>query len=337
MAYRTADHLRWQQMNFVIGIEIRTSNHHPAPDICDDLKGRYPKDFKFVGWHPQCRCHAVPILSDLDEMIEWGNQVVAGEADIDSYQPEQISDAPQVFTDWLSNNRERAKGWETTPYFIRDNLKYSDNFVTGTYTPAEKKFTRARRTKAAMVEALGGIVQRIYLNISNTEKAAIFHYTRGDIPASRQLNKQLRDGKLNDFNVAFSELLSNALAKIEPVETTVYRTMRLNRTQLMDWIINAENQSEIIFEGFTSSSSSKDVVIDFAKKHAGRKNNETDVLLVIKGKSGRPIEKLSQFSGRFEGKPNQHEIVFDKKKRFRLISNEEISGICTRKFVLEEV
>ena len=21
-------------------------------DICDDLKGRYPKDFKFTGWHP---------------------------------------------------------------------------------------------------------------------------------------------------------------------------------------------------------------------------------------------------------------------------------------------
>jgi len=144
MAYRTADHLRWQQMNFVIGIEIRTSNHHPAPDICDDLKGRYPKDFKFVGWHPQCRCHAVPILSDLDEMIEWGKQVVAGEADIDSYQPEQISELPTCFRNWVATNEERVRNASSMPYFLKDNQKYlsannnPNNIYTNTYIAAMK-------------------------------------------------------------------------------------------------------------------------------------------------------------------------------------------------------
>ena len=64
MAYRTADHNRMQQMGFVLGIEIHLSNNHtrlnakgePEPffDICDELQGRYPKDFIFKGWHPLC-------------------------------------------------------------------------------------------------------------------------------------------------------------------------------------------------------------------------------------------------------------------------------------------
>lgn len=54
MAYRTAEHLRWQQFDFILGFDVKLSGRHPAPDICDDLKGRYPKDFKFTGWHPNC-------------------------------------------------------------------------------------------------------------------------------------------------------------------------------------------------------------------------------------------------------------------------------------------
>ena len=59
MAYRASDHERWQAFDFVVGIEVRLSNNHtlngkPFYDICDELKGKYPKDFKFSGWHPFC-------------------------------------------------------------------------------------------------------------------------------------------------------------------------------------------------------------------------------------------------------------------------------------------
>ena len=79
LAYRTADHLRWQQLDFVVGIEIRLSNNHtlngvPFTDICDDLAGKYPKDFKFTGWHPFCRCNAIPILKTEAE-IEQDNDL----------------------------------------------------------------------------------------------------------------------------------------------------------------------------------------------------------------------------------------------------------------------
>ena len=144
------------------------------------------------------------------------------------------------------------------------------------------------------------------------EKAAIFHYTRGDTSAFRQLNNQLRKGNLSEFNEAFSELLSSGLSKIEPVEQTVYRTVRLNKTKLGNYVNLSLKGGEDTFKGFTSASTEMDIAWDFAQNHAGKKKNETDVLFVITGKSGKPIEELSQFGGRFEGKLNQHEVLFDK-------------------------
>ena len=77
MAYREAEYLRWQQLDFVVGFRVMLSNNHttkdskgktvPLTDICDELAGDYPKTFKFLGWHPQCRCVVVPIMSDYDE------------------------------------------------------------------------------------------------------------------------------------------------------------------------------------------------------------------------------------------------------------------------------
>ena len=73
IAYRTADYTRWQDLDFVVGIEIKLSNNHTLNgvafrDICDELKGLYPKTFKFTGWHPHCRCHAETVLKTEEEM-----------------------------------------------------------------------------------------------------------------------------------------------------------------------------------------------------------------------------------------------------------------------------
>lgn len=64
IAYRTAEQLRWQQFDFILGYKIKLSGSHPAKDICDDLAGDYPKDFKFVGWHPNCYLPNALVLTD---------------------------------------------------------------------------------------------------------------------------------------------------------------------------------------------------------------------------------------------------------------------------------
>lgn len=121
IAYRTADHLRWKEMDFVVGIEIHLSNNHTCKgrdgkphdfhDICDELQGKYPKDFKFTGWHPHCRCFATTILKTPDE-LKSGKPSKS-----------EVKELPSKFKEWYENNKERIDKAKSLPYFIKDNFK----------------------------------------------------------------------------------------------------------------------------------------------------------------------------------------------------------------------
>lgn len=133
MAYMTADYERWQQLDFVVGIEIRLSNNHtlngePFVDICDDLKGRYPKDFKFTGWHPHCRCHVITILKTDEEIAEDTQKILNGE-ELDGNSVNRVEDVPNNFKKWVNDNADRIKTAKKQPYFIRDNKKVVDGIL----------------------------------------------------------------------------------------------------------------------------------------------------------------------------------------------------------------
>jgi hypothetical protein len=131
MAYRTSDHERWQQLDFVVGIEIHLSENHtlngePFTDICDDLKGRYPKEFKFTGWHPLCRCFATSILKTDDEFVRDARSRLEGE-DVATLSENEVKDVPENFKKWIAENKDRileAEKRGTLPYFIRDNSTF---------------------------------------------------------------------------------------------------------------------------------------------------------------------------------------------------------------------
>lgn len=115
MAYRTAEQERWKQFDFVLGYEVKlTQNGRHVPDICDDLAGKYPKDFVFKGWHPNCMCYVIPILKTEEQF--WNDEDVS-----------EITEPPKNFTDWLEANAERidkAAENDTLPYWYTDNAKY---------------------------------------------------------------------------------------------------------------------------------------------------------------------------------------------------------------------
>lgn len=130
IAYRTADYERYQQLDFVVGIEIRLSNNHtcnglPLYDICDELCGRYPKDFKFTGWHPHCRCHVVSILKTEEELMKENEAILAGKEPTEE-SVNRVSDVPQNFREWVKNNADRIKNARSIPYFMQDNRNYID-------------------------------------------------------------------------------------------------------------------------------------------------------------------------------------------------------------------
>lgn len=120
MAYKVSDYYRWNQMDFIIGIEIVLSNNHPVTDICDDLKGKYPKDFRFVGWHPQCRCLAVPILAKEEEFVKYNQGVAEGKRG--SSFTGRVEDIPKQLKDWVEVNSGRINKTAILPYFLQDNL-----------------------------------------------------------------------------------------------------------------------------------------------------------------------------------------------------------------------
>lgn len=127
IAYRTADHNRWQALPFVIGIEIHISNNHPTEDICDIFDGkRFPKDFKFTGWHPWCRCYAVSVLASQEEMDAYTTALMNGE-DVSHWKfSGQVEKMPKEFTKWMKDNQQRIANATSMPYFIKDNYKDGD-------------------------------------------------------------------------------------------------------------------------------------------------------------------------------------------------------------------
>lgn len=117
IAYRTAEQLRWQQFDFILGYKIKLSGSHPARDICDDMVGDYPKEFKFVGWHPNCLCYTVPIVMSEEEYWSENRE----------NSPNMVTAPPENFGKWVSENSERideARSRGTLPYWVMDNREF---------------------------------------------------------------------------------------------------------------------------------------------------------------------------------------------------------------------
>jgi len=121
MAYLTADHERWQQFDFVVGYEVKLSSNHPVTDICNDFAGKYPKTFKFVSWHPQCRCFVIAILCTDKELDSLSNALLDGKELKNFSSVNQVTDLPKGYNDWIDANAERVKTAKSIPYFIKNN------------------------------------------------------------------------------------------------------------------------------------------------------------------------------------------------------------------------
>lgn len=124
MAYQTADFERWNSQPFVVGVSVVLSNNHPDYDICDELAGKYPKNFLFRGWHPQCRCHTEPILITADELDKYENQIL-GIGKWNGKSDNHVNKPPAEFFQYLHENKDKINRLSNTPYWIKDNAEYT--------------------------------------------------------------------------------------------------------------------------------------------------------------------------------------------------------------------
>ncbi len=121
IAYHTADYNSWLNNMLVIGIKVITSpTNHVIEDICDELKGRYPKEFEFIGWHPACRCQAIPITPENPDFMRYVKDGCPSDYTFDG----SIDELPPNFNKWVEDNSsriDRMKKRGTLPYFLKQN------------------------------------------------------------------------------------------------------------------------------------------------------------------------------------------------------------------------
>lgn len=124
MAYRASEQDRWQRMDFVVGYEVKRSKRGFDCSICESLKGKFPKDFVFRGWHAQCRCVVVPILATDDEFIKMQEKILAGENTASIRSANAIRRPHEDFYKWWEDNKERVETATAMPYWVQDNQDY---------------------------------------------------------------------------------------------------------------------------------------------------------------------------------------------------------------------
>lgn len=126
-AYHKARNERWQNEPFVIGQYIHVSPQHNIDDICNDLEGRYPKDYVWISWHAQCICTSDPITIQGEEKKEFYKRLMAGE-DMSNYvSPFAVLTMPEKYNQYIKDNSEaivKAGMKGKLAWHLQDNTKY---------------------------------------------------------------------------------------------------------------------------------------------------------------------------------------------------------------------
>ena len=137
-AYHKARNERWQNEPFVIGQYIHVSPQHNIDDICNDLEGRYPKDYVWISWHPQCICTSDPITIQGDEKKEFYKRLMAGE-DMSNYvSPFAVLTMPEKYNQYIKDNSEaivKAGMRGKLAWHLQDNTKYWAHLLS----PSDRK------------------------------------------------------------------------------------------------------------------------------------------------------------------------------------------------------
>lgn len=183
-AYRSADYERWSKQDFILGIEIHRSANNRGPcKICDAMVGKYPKTFKFTGFHPFCICFATPITMEPEDFADFLlNDTVP--------QGQTITDIPQAAKDFVSENKDGLQ----SAFWYKDNFTNDGGLqreiVSQPITNEVIKVSKPKRIKTD--SEIANIKQKwnerkLYNKITNTENEI-------------RLNKSFETGVLFDRN-----------------------------------------------------------------------------------------------------------------------------------------
>ena len=252
MAYRAADCDRWSRIPFVVGMEVKRSNHPFGCEVCEALKGKYPKDFVFTGWHPQCRCYIVPVLASEEERMAYHRAVLRGEDVSDFHFSGEVREVPDGMKKWVNENAERIEGARSLPYWMRDNGRYVE---------------RAATSSQPTVKVAGGknVHDQLYTSSPESKAKIALHNER-----VREYKRLLDDPDYND--VEFNEENAGVKATHKDHKTHENDNKRYFPEQLTGDELELEFQNKafglghsIIFRAEAENVTDLDMVLDGVK------------------------------------------------------------------------
>lgn len=303
MAYREAEHLRLQGLPFVVGYEVRRSNRVFTCDVCGPLAGKYPKTFRFVGWHPNCRCFVIPILLTPEEFERMNEQLLLGEEIGDVASVNRVEQPPAGWFDWLERNQSQLSRAKNKPYFVLDNPLFMQPLVA---PPAvEQQLMQNEGIKRAISEL--STRKGLPRSLTTLEGATINYYTNQHY---YEINRYLRKPVEGSEFKTITEVMSRALEKLPDAKKKVFRSDSLPDSMLSELQRAAASGKPVTYEGFTSTSLKPGFVVD-----------GMNTQIVIKSKSGKDISKLSHT-------PTEKEILFDKGTRFKVLNYKTLGDVA---------
>ena len=280
IAYRSAENERYQELPFVIAIDIHISNNPGhVRDICDDLQGRYPKDYPWIGWHPNCMCYKVPVLATKSEIDDMVDAILDGGDPNDVEVDGIVKELPDNFVRWAKTNKERIKEADergTLPYFIRD------------YYDEVKMAMRRHIPKLMTPDEQWSEISETFEIVSNVRKIKN--------PNLKQLfiDNPISKFGLIDFDAGFADALSRFDDEIKERYITIYdnkvefgykskRGVKLERIfgTLKNGEVRVDHQHFFIPKPMRRHGLSKDV---FERLYAGYRSAGVDVIDVCANK-----------------------------------------------------
>ena len=199
-AYRSADYERWSKQDFILGIEIQRSANNRGPcKICDAMVGKYPKTFKFTGFHPFCICFATPITMEPENFADFLlNDTVPKE--------QVITDIPQGAKDFVNENKDGLQ----SAFWYKDNFTNDGGLQREIVSqPITNEVIKVSRPKRIKTDAEKNDIQkrweeRFARNFNQTkieQKIGIKRDEEMTFEEANKLRGNINFGKGNEYGV----------------------------------------------------------------------------------------------------------------------------------------
>ena len=199
-AYRSADYERWSKQDFILGIERQRSANNRGPcKICDAMVGKYPKTFKFTGFHPFCICFATPITMEPENFADFLlNDTVPKE--------QVITDIPQGAKDFVNENKDGLQ----SAFWYKDNFTNDGGLQREIVSqPITNEVIKVSRPKRIKTDAEKNDIQkrweeRFARNFNQTkieQKIGIKRDEEMTFEEANELRGNINFGKGNEYGV----------------------------------------------------------------------------------------------------------------------------------------